>query len=183
MPSSIRAFVTWNQPAVFSGEDIDCVITFKNIAKTRTAVDQDPKPDNARDGTHAKLERQRTITQTTAWGRPVLGSTPSVRSTRTVSQPNRHRPTLSLSVVPNTSATHGRSASSHSAAPNLSARPSHSHGRSLSIMSLGSDASTSMISRNHPPQGRTTKGRGHGRSASMQMLSRGPSQISPAVGV
>ncbi|TKA44202.1 hypothetical protein B0A54_04969 [Friedmanniomyces endolithicus] len=33
-PSNIRAYVQWREPTVYSGEDIECIITFKNIGRT-----------------------------------------------------------------------------------------------------------------------------------------------------
>lgn len=59
-PSNIRAFVHWREAAVYAGEEIECVITFKNIApalrKDGARAGQDdgstptPVQDGAREG-------------------------------------------------------------------------------------------------------------------------------------
>lgn len=175
--SNIRAFVHWKEPTVFSGEDLECVITFKNIAELR----QDEEASNKNtSGTRPRVERQRTVTQSTGLTRPDLSRTPSLAGSRVPSYSRGHRPSLSLNVAPSQSP-HGRSPSLGSVVH----RPAPRHGRSLSIMSLGSDAAPAQVPRNSPPlaSSRKTSRGAHVRSASAQLVSRSSVQPSPVIGV
>ena len=33
MPSDLQVFVKWKEQTVFAGEDVECTITFKNVAE------------------------------------------------------------------------------------------------------------------------------------------------------
>jgi len=179
MPSNIRAFVQWKEPTVFAGEDIECIITFKNATKSREETEGRAAHKAIQGNTgRRRVERPRATTQTTT--RPTFSRARSIGSTKAVSYGRGHRPTLSLNVVPNTSP-HTRTASNPSSVPALAVKPTSKHGRSLSIMSLASDAPSAGPSR--LPLIRLSKsGRGHGRSASMQVVPRRPPQVSPPIG-
>jgi len=180
MPSNIRAFVQWKDPTVFAGEDIECVITFRNTAKVQSERDGDKKLIRQRsryDILRPEGGRQRATTQSTVFSRPGFNRAPSITSNRTASKGHQH--TLSLNVFANPDSPHARTNSTTSVAVNNVGRPSHNHGRSLSIMSLGSDGQHASSSRGPPSAGLNRKPRGHGRSSSMQITTRVSPAISP----
>ncbi|PSK36099.1 RAB6A-GEF complex partner protein 2 [Elsinoe australis] len=175
MPSNIRTYVQWKDSSVFAGEDIECIITFKNIARTAQQRERD-----AAEGRHGSrfdplrpiLERQRTVTQSTAFTKPSLARLPSIASGTTAQTGRGHRPTISMTVAPNTPQTGWSSNTSVG-----QGRPAKAHGRSLSILSLGTDAGGSP-GRNISG-GQSRRG-GHGRSASLQIVPRASGQTSPS---
>ncbi|KAF4551979.1 Rgp1-like protein [Elsinoe fawcettii] len=173
MPSNIRTYVQWKDSSVFAGEEIECIITFKNIA--RTAQQRERDVAEGRNGSRFDplrpiLERQRTVTQSTAFTKPSLALLPSVMSNATAPVGRGHRPSASMTVAPNTPQTGWSSNTSVG-----QARPGKAHGRSLSILSLGTDA-TSSPGRAGP--GVARRG-GHGRSASLQIVPQARGQASP----
>ena len=166
--SNIRVFVQWKDSTVFAGEDIQCTITFKNIANPEG---REPSPVRRHNGFAPGGERQRKLP-------PVRSSTrPSIsRNSSFVSQIpgsphiHSHRPAQSLygaSVVGD-----ARSPMSTSGAFGNNVR-GHKHGRSISIISLGTDAATGGSHNGSVTPTRPT--RGHGRSASMQVVPNRPS--------
>ncbi|KAI4727140.1 Rgp1-domain-containing protein [Aureobasidium sp. EXF-10728] len=164
---TVRAYVQWKDSSVFAGEEIECIISFTNTCDDGDHQAPDDHPTRAKN-------RQRTVTHSTQQLSTVPSIAPSVAGSRAPS----HRPTLSLSVYPPPSSAHQRvpsHAASNATAPNTRHAPTH--GRSLSIISMGSDkaAMTSPMSPRRPPA------RGHGRSASMQLLSRTPSYQAPSL--
>lgn len=176
--SNIRAFVQWKEPTVFSGEDIECLITFKNTAGADEEQETDDKPVQ-----RPRFERQRTVTQSTAGlsaSRAHFSASTSLAGTadrapsytrggtadRTPSYTRGHRPALSLNVVPtpalhgrnpsaqsnpHTTALHGRNPSAQSTPPMTNARPRPSHSRSLSILSMGSHSHSPALPQKTPP--------------------------------
>lgn len=215
--SNIRAFVQWKEATIFSGEEIECVITFKNTAVVRDADErgaggmggiggtgggtgaaagpggmEETENNNIRlnGGLRPRIERQRTVTQSTGVSRGQFSTTPSLAGTgsRVPSYTKGHRPTLSLSVVPSPTP-HSRSPSLAATTPQTASRPVPRHGRSLSIMSLQSEAQApSPVQSHHSPSmppPRRPAARGHGRSASVQVMSRSSAasvQPSPVIG-
>ncbi|PNS16738.1 RAB6A-GEF complex partner protein 2 [Sphaceloma murrayae] len=175
MPSNIRTYVQWKDSSVFAGEDIECIITFKNIARTAQQRERDVaegKQGSRFDTLRPILERQRTVTQSTAFTKPSFARLPSIASGTTAPSGRGHRPTISMTVAPNTPQT-GWS-SNTSTGPG---RPAKAHGRSLSILSLGTDAGGSPARNTNVAQTR----RGvHGRSASLQFVPRSTGQTSPS---
>lgn len=174
-PSKMRAFVQWKQGSVFAGEEIECIISFKNTHDDGSQQTADEQTTSSR---QQPAPRQRSATHSTQQ----LSTAPSVAGSRTVSHSRGHRPALSLSLVPPPTGTHARvpsHAASQVSATNTTAtttRHPPTHGRSLSIMSMGSEKATATTSV-------TTRrpARAHGRSASMQVLSRTPSYQAPSV--
>ncbi|KAL1305054.1 hypothetical protein AAFC00_001992 [Neodothiora populina] len=157
-PSPIRAFVQWKEATIFSGEEIECVITFKNTARVRDADDDEDNKDkneskannnNARanGSLRPRIEqRQRTVTQSSGISgvsrvsRGQFSTTPSLAGTdsRAPSYSRGHRQALSLSIVPSP-VTHARNASAQStphstvlatAAPNSSSSAAGAPGAS-----------------------------------------------------
>ncbi|WPH05001.1 Hypothetical protein R9X50_00789900 [Acrodontium crateriforme] len=174
--SNIRAFVQWRDAAVYAGEEIECIITFMN-----TAVPPGQEREPLRRASHANgsLRPDRpTIAPSAAGSRRTslaqiksqsASRAPSVISARIPPPPKRgHRPALSLNVVSASPRAGINSAPLHRPkTPNSAARPNRDHGRSLSIMSLNSEAPCeARILSGGGPQKRP--GRGHARSASLQ---------------
>lgn len=186
MPSNIRASVHWKDNAVFSGEEIECVITFRNVAKSRNTRETDrnnasigPKQRTRIDAIRPHVERQRSATQSTGFTRPQLGRAPSVTSARNAPNSRGHGVNHSMSVAPNMS--HGRSPSTASVVQTAT-NAAPKHGRSLSIMSLGSEGASQIPNRKSSGGAVAQRARGHGRSASMQMTARATAPASPELG-
>ncbi|KAB8346050.1 hypothetical protein FH972_023102 [Carpinus fangiana] len=175
--SNIRVFVTFKESTVFAGEDVEATITFKNVEIKR------PKPQ--RPGL-AIVQANGTATPSVAPSQPsqpvskaALSRAPSVASN--VKKPahltaSRHRPAISLNIVDSAS-TRPRGPGSTTGGVNI-AEPSPGtpkHGRSVSIVSLGSEASRGERLRGSQPSHTPSRpGFKHGRSASVQVSS--PSQ-------
>ncbi|KAG9799961.1 Rgp1-domain-containing protein, partial [Aureobasidium melanogenum] len=169
----LGGIVYWKESSVFAGEEIECIISFKNTCDDDDD-DQQAPDDKTTTSRHKPAQRQRTVTHSTQQLSTAPSVAPSVAGSRTPS----HRPTLSLTVYPPPTSAHAR-VPSHAASntTTTSARHVQTHGRSLSIMSMGSDkaATTNSMNSRRPPA------RGHGRSASMQVLSRTPSYQAPSL--
>ncbi|CAK3988178.1 related to RGP1 Reduced growth phenotype [Lecanosticta acicola] len=198
--SNIRAFVHWKEPTVHAGEDIECIITFKNIALppgSRGEEEGTQPPASANGGGHGRRasympsathSRRSSIAQVKPSALSRAASTASAKG----GLPNRgHRPALSLNVVGAparaTSLQSAQLSQQHQqlgAGPNSAVRPSKSHGRSLSIMSLGSEpGSEGRPPATGPTTGKRT-GRVHARSASLQhpprLLGQSPALTMPS---
>ncbi|THV95945.1 Rgp1-domain-containing protein [Aureobasidium pullulans] len=175
-PSKVRAFVQWKESSVFAGEEIECIISFKNTCDDGSQQTADEQTTNTR---HKPAPRQRTVTHSTQQLSTAPSVAPSVAGSRAPSQSQSrgHRPTLSLTVYPPPPTSAHARIPSHAATntTTTTTRHANTHGRSLSIMSMGSDkaATTTPVTTRRPPA------RGHGRSASMQVLSRTPSYQAP----
>ena len=181
MPSDIQAFVQWKKPTVFAGEEVECVITFRNTAPKLGERDGEKRLVRQRsrlDTLRPEAGRPRATTQSTVFTKPLLNRASSVFSGHTASY-RAHKPSLSLNVAPNSS--HSRTPSSASAAQLGGNKPSPGHGRSLSIMSLGSDTQKNSVKGASPGASFARRGRPHGRSASMQIMTRGSPQVSPPI--
>jgi hypothetical protein len=167
--TKVRAYVQWKDSSVFAGEEIECIISFKN---TCDDSDQQAPDDHTTSSRQKPVQRQRTVTHSTQQLSTVPSVAPSVAGSRAPS----HRPTLSLSIYPPPSSPHQR-VPSHAASNTTTTTTRHAatHARSLSIMSMGSDNAATT----NPPNARRPPARGHGRSASMQVLSRTPSYQAP----
>ncbi|PGH23469.1 hypothetical protein AJ80_02423 [Polytolypa hystricis UAMH7299] len=171
MPSDIQVFVRWKEQAIFAGEDVECTITFKNVAPSPSAPDSDVPLNHYRRGSRpangvvngANYSPAKSLNPFTFNARRSQPSSPRVRQTfeRT------HRPAASLS---------SPLAFSHSFPPTVSGNNNvgpghgHRHKRSVSIISLEPDKSGE---RKHVAQPFSPRpGRGHARSASVQVPPR-----------
>ncbi|KAK0249166.1 hypothetical protein B0A54_13551 [Friedmanniomyces endolithicus] len=176
-PSNIRAYVQWREPMVYSGEDIECIITFKNIREEQGEDVQTPLAHNNGYGhgrtpsyaTSAAPSRRGSIAQS----RPTPSRTPSGVGVRDAPPARGHRPALSLNVVSASSKAGLPSTALQNKAPQSPfIQSAKGHGRSLSIMSLGSDSP----SESKPPIASRPSGmrpaKGHNRSASLQVSSK-----------
>lgn len=174
MPSSdIQVFVKWKDQTIFAGEDVECTITFRNVADSNNA--ESNNHHNGGQLTPHQPQRKQ----------PRAGSTDS--SFFSLKSPqnlffgsNRRSHSLSPQKKPSHRTSSSLSAplgSAHSFPPPSTPRngppPSHKHKRSVSILSIDSEggnggnggdrtpSSSSPFSRMPP--------RGHGRSASLQV--------------
>lgn len=177
MPSQdIQVFVQWKDQTIFAGEDVECTITFRNVAESNES-DASGHPQHG--GPQRKQSRANN------------GESSSFFSLKSPLFGGSRR---SSSLSPNKKSTHRTSASlstSHSfpppSTPRVGPQPGHSHKRSVSILSIDSeggsaaggpvagpggngvgagvgDKASSPFSRRPP--------KGHGRSASLQVLPR-----------
>ncbi|KAL8672766.1 MAG: hypothetical protein Q9168_002792 [Polycauliona sp. 1 TL-2023] len=154
-----RADEVWDKTAVYAGENIDCVITFKNVAQApglQSASQAPCSPNSPRerwkDNTAAHARRQ------------VSGRSPRHSSSTSVGL--KHRKALS----------HDAAGSNFPASPRVRPRtetrvdaPGQKHKRSVSIVSIGGENSSS----ENPLQTISTSKRptqSHGRAASLQIL-------------
>lgn len=175
---------------MYAGEEIECIITFKNIAtvpsqqqRTNGALPHAGARDDAgtRRGSMAPStahSRRASIAQ----GKAPLSRAPSISSARGVPPTRGHRPNLSINVVSAGSRTGLQSAPLQANTPSTAFRPMKGHGRSLSIMSFGSDAPSDGRAPPAPVAAGKKPSKAHGRSASLQVMPRQPTQqTSPAL--
>ncbi|KAI1117448.1 Rgp1-domain-containing protein [Nemania sp. NC0429] len=170
--TNIRVFVRWDDQTVFAGEEIRCHITFKNItpgpgqpaSNPRQPSQSSPRSDRPRQPSPLLSPR----------GGPHNGLTPptSARS---------HRSTLSLSAPSPASRLRNSVQQWHPPHPPhppqpptpQQQKPAHAHKRSLSIVSLTSNAAVDdPVLANGSPSRPQRPTRGHGRSASLQIVPR-----------
>jgi hypothetical protein len=150
---------------VFAGEDIECTITFKNVA-----------PPEGRNGTPARRQngfatagdRQRKLPVPPVHSstRPSVSRNSSFTSQLPPAHLRGHRPALSLH-TPSTPGGH-QSPVTPSAAQANSSVGGQVHGRSVSIISLGTEVGTETSNEKGIPIRRPA--RGHARSASLQVV-------------
>src|SRR5277367_3160708 len=93
--SNIRVFVQWSEQTVFAGEDIECQITFKNVAAVPNAPRSSSHPGSLNGFTPGGgRERKSTPLQTPA----AQGNNNISQNSRTAPSSRGHRSTLSLNV-------------------------------------------------------------------------------------
>ncbi|KAF9698644.1 hypothetical protein EKO04_003595 [Ascochyta lentis] len=166
--SNIRVFVQWKDSTVFAGEDVQCTITFKNVANPEG---RDPSTVRRHNGFAPGGERQRKLPPVHSSTRPSISRNSSFVSQIPGSPLLRgHRPAQSIHA--SSVAGDARSPISPGGAFGNNGR-SHKHGRSISIISLGTDAATGGSYNGSTTPTRPT--RGHGRSASLQVVPNRPS--------
>ena len=174
---------------MYAGEEIECIITFKNIA-------QPPEKARERETANAPTangERGQSIApQTGAHSRRSsivqgIGHAPPSRaaSVSGVSQKRGHKPALSLNVLNGAT---GRQGGGLQSAPVPTKTPNSAvkgHARSLSIMSYGSDAQSDGRTPVAGPGLAAKRGGkvGHGRSTSLQYIPKPAPMPSPNPGV
>lgn len=139
MPSDIHVFVRFKEPSVFAGEDVECTITFRNVAN----LQPDTPALDSRPGRHSR--RESLVEQVTSTPRVPSAGWNKLDSPRlATANPHSHRSNVSR----NHRATASLSMPLSSALPpesptvpsrgNAFAKPGHKHQRSVSIMSMGS---------------------------------------------
>ncbi|KAI3319215.1 Rgp1-domain-containing protein [Xylariaceae sp. AK1471] len=169
--TNIRVFIKWDDQTVFAGEEIRCQITFKNVAPGPSQLaSTSPSPSNQRQPSQSSPRTDRPRQPS-----PLLN--PRGKSTNGLTPPSPargHRSTLSLNAPPTSSRLRGNA---HQwvppQLPMLPQTPGHAHKRSLSIVSIGSNATVEDQVYGNGNQARAQRpGRGHGRSASLQIVPR-----------
>ncbi|KAK0386616.1 hypothetical protein NLU13_6451 [Sarocladium strictum] len=178
--TNIRVFVHWKDQTVFSGEEVKCTITFKNVA---------PLPGQSRQvsgqQSYPQSERNRLGVSLAGRNKANAGLTPP--SSATTGRGHR-RSALSLSIPPSSSRSRSGSIQwPSSQTGSADTRAGHDHKRSVSIVSIGSASTIDGHQRHEsfgapqpPPSSAQRPSRGHGRSASLQIVPRGPN--SPLTG-
>ena len=164
--SKIKVTIEWEAPVVFAGEEIRCIITFKNSSSPTDRSRSLSPYANDRIGSGRDRWKQDLPNRA-----PLPKRAQSLRKVDDKlarSQTKGHRPTLSLAAPSSLSKTSSRGPSSTDSA-NSSASKTRSHGRSLSIVPLGSNTSNSQ-SKSSNVIGAPTR-RYHNRAASLQTLS------------
>ena len=176
--SDIRVSVQWKNPAVFAGEDIECTITFKNIALARRVNHSPPpSPHTTSHGSHRERWKE----------------TLPMRSANTPASP-KHRRSPSLPGFSQSHAgTHKHLLSNNSAngsgkssvaefydSISKPACPGHNkHRRSVSIVSIRGEANEETSRHGHLlNSGRS--GHSHARAASLHVMPRGNGPLSNA---
>ncbi|KAL5051452.1 hypothetical protein BDW71DRAFT_193800 [Aspergillus fruticulosus] len=170
MSSDIQVFVKWKDQSIFAGEDVECTITFKNVAE---------RSEDANNGQSPHLRKQ---------SRAAVTPRSDSFSLRLPSNPFRNPNRRSYPVSPRKSPSHRVSSSvsspligSHSFPPPSTPRnglsAGHKHKRSISILSIDSEGGISSIAGDKSPRTpsqltHSRPVRGHGRSASLQVVSR-----------
>jgi len=169
MPSDVQVFVRFKEQCVFAGEELNCVITFKNVAE----LPELPTPG----GGGPRHNKRNSISQSAAAAAIAAVNTrltPAERlhnarspSAGREERPHapRHQSSFSLS-LPSTPIPRGSSPSNEYVGPaQQTGRP---HRRSISIKSITSpvlqSASQDVVA-GRPP----TKSMGHRRSSTMQV--------------
>ncbi|CAJ2511604.1 Uu.00g072290.m01.CDS01 [Anthostomella pinea] len=167
--SNIRVFIKWDDQTVFSGEEIRCQITFKNVATSSNQTSSSSIQHQHQLPGSPRTERPRQPSPLLSpRGKPNTGLTPP-------SSGRGHRSTLSLNVPAGSSRLRGSAQQwTPPQPPPLSQRPGHAHKRSLSIVSIGSNATVEdqLLNKGSPARSQRPT-RGHGRSASLQIAPRG----------
>ena len=138
MPSDIQVFVRFKEPSVFAGEELECTITFKNVANEQN----DASPLESRSGRHSRrvsLVQQSATTprgSSTGWSKenPRLAAA-GLHSARS-SLGRIHKATASLSMPKSSGTVLASPATPYS--DKAVVKPGPEHRRSVSIISAGS---------------------------------------------
>ena len=147
---------------MFAGEDIECTITFKNVTPPEG---RDGSPVRRQNGFAKGGERQRKLPPVHSSTRPSVSRNSSFTSQLPPSNLRGHRPVLSLH-TPSTAG--GRRSPVPPGVTHANNTGTAKHGRSVSIVSLGTDVGTEVSHDRGIPTRRPA--RGHGRSASLQVV-------------
>ncbi|KAJ5522793.1 hypothetical protein N7513_013366 [Penicillium frequentans] len=169
MPSNIQVFVKWKDQTIFAGENVECTITFKNVAETRPDV-------NASEGQHQRKASRVANHSSNNNSDSFFGfKSPqrlfSDRRSFSIGSPRRpaaHRTASSLS-SPLVASQSFPPAGNPSSTPR-SWQPGHSGKRSVSILSIDSEGQPEKSLSPHLTRGKPA--RGHGRSTSLQISPR-----------
>ncbi len=168
--SNIRVFVQWSEQTVFAGEDIECQITFKNVASATIA----PKSLShlpTLNGFIPGRERQRRTTPLQAPS--VLAKNTAGQNTRVTPSNPGHRAAWSLNVPVGTGRL-PRGSGTKPTGQSETGTEQRSHRRSVSIISLGiGEAAGDKTGSQHSAVEASRKpARGHARASSLQIVPR-----------
>ncbi|SPJ75651.1 related to RGP1 Reduced growth phenotype protein [Fusarium torulosum] len=164
-PSNIRVFIRWHDQTVFAGEEVKCTITFKNVTPGPGQSKQPPQ----------QSERSRLASPLHGRPKPSQGLTPPPSAS---SGRGHRRSALSLSVPASQSHSRTGSVQWPSSPSSSDRRSNHSHKRSVSIVSIGSNNTVEdHTQRNDLPARPQRPHRGHGRASSLQIIPRAQSNL------
>lgn len=165
MPSDIQVFVRWKDQTIFAGEDVECTITFKNVAEGSSSSkgqSSHQRRQSRAANTPANSESFFSAKSPFSQGRRSYPVSPSKKPFHRVTS-SLNSPWFGSNSFPPPSAPPAR--------PN-GPPPSHRHKRSVSILSIDSEGGGDKTpSPNHLPS-RSKPTRGHARSASLQVPPR-----------
>lgn len=176
--SNIRVFVEWADQTVFAGEDVECQITFKNIATA--PISQRALPQISGSNGFAPAGERLKAPQTS--NASVKNHLPSSRG---VSPTTRgHRSTVSLSVPSINGGSPRGEAVPERAGHSKANAGGNQHKRSLSIISMGASEDTANGARSETGELLRRPVRGHGRAASLQIMPgrNGSTDVGPLTG-
>ncbi len=159
--SDIRVSVQWKSSSVFAGENIECTITFKNVARAQRT----PSPNSQLRGQGFNRERWKDTLPSHLVKKPSDGHQRK-KSLLSQSGYRSHKPTLSLN-SPNghfPPPLHG-----NATPPQTSTQEKR---RSISIVSIGGNLADEEPGHATPLSGAKRPGQGHSRAASLQVLPR-----------
>jgi hypothetical protein len=169
-PSNIRVFVQWSEQTVFAGEDIECQITFKNVAAVPNASRSSSHPSSLNGfPPGGGRERKSTPVQTLA----TQGKNTVSQNSRAAPSGRGHRSTLSLN-VPVGSGQSNQGPGLRNSGHGEVGPEDRSHKRSVSIISLGisEDPGDEAITQHNVAEGSQRPSRGHIRASSLQIVPR-----------
>ena len=175
--SNINITATWDRPAVFAGEEVECTITIKNIAPSPRTRQSSPLFNLRADETRRHLWRSDLSKQVTSTTRtnplPVRGSRFYTATT------DRHR-----SAFLSRNSTEVSGAYSHRPQLGLDRKAKatpHKHGRSISIISMGPEPRPSGLNDDNVTNfSALDRRRLHTRAASVQSIPNN-SHVNPMV--
>jgi hypothetical protein len=168
--SNIRVFVQWSEQTVFAGENIECQITFKNVAAITNAPRSSSHPGRLNGfAPGGGRERKSTPLQTPA----AQGKNSTSKNSRAAPSSRGHRSTLSLN-VPVGSGRSNQGPGPRNSGHSEVGKEERSHKRSVSIISLGisEDPGDEAITQRSFAEGSRRPSRGHVRASSLQIIPR-----------
>lgn len=155
----------WRDQTIFAGEDVECTITFKNVAESSSDVNH---------GEQLSHQRRQS--------RPATAHSESFFSLKSPFSQNRRTYPASPSKKPShriSSSLNSPWFGSHSfpppstpSTPRHGPPSNHKHKRSVSILSIDSEGPGEKAAGPSIPYSRPKPARGHGRSASLQVPPR-----------
>jgi len=168
--SNIRVFVQWSEQTVFAGEDIECQITFKNVATVPNAPRSSSHPGSLNGFTPGGGRERKTMPlQPPA----AQGKNNTLQNSRAAPSGRGHRSTLSLN-VPVSSGRSNQGPGPRDSGHSEVGTEERSHKRSVSIISLGisEDPGDEAITQRNATEGSRRPSRGHVRASSLQIVPR-----------
>lgn len=165
MPSDIQVFVRWKDQTVFAGEDVECTITFKNVAEGSSNSNHAEQPPHQR--RHSRAANTPSNSESLFSLRSPFSQS---RRSYPMSKKPIHRATSSLNSP--WFGSHSFPPPSAPPTPRNGPPPGHKHKRSVSILSMDGEGGGEKSSGSNHLSGRPKPARGHGRSASLQVPPR-----------
>lgn len=177
MPSDLQVFVRWKEQTVFAGEDVECTITFKNVAadeaqETTNASQQQQQPRgnasrSANGSANGDYFSTKSISRFLPNNRRSFPLRPQGRPQPPAGRTHKVSSSLSTPIAPSQGFPPLQPLSETDKGP---PPPGHRHKRSVSIISLDNDGKDRRSG--HPHLNAQVPARGHGRSASLQVFSK-----------